>query len=143
MPSFFALFSALPRVLYCSMVRRTSRCWSLGRFTPRAGFTAITPSETAKDKMPPNKPTVRAAVPAPPSTIERPRSPVLISAAVFPAATSRIKRVISGVVKSRTFLLPSNGKIWRSMRPLSTYSVESFFARPRLPSIIPFSAATR
>ena len=84
-----AFAKAAPSVRYCSRERRTLRRSSAARLTPRTGFVAMTPSDTAKLIMPPSSPTVRVAAPLPPSTIARPNLRVLTSAVVFPTVTSR------------------------------------------------------
>ena len=87
---------ALPSWRYSSGVSRRARWLSSGRLTPRAGLVGITPSDTANERMPPRRPTVRAAAPLPPSTIAFPRFfSVFGTVAVLPPATSRIKRLRS------------------------------------------------
>src|SRR3954465_2750267 len=66
---------------------------SAGRFTPCTGFVWMMTSDTAKLRMPPSSPTVRAAVPAPPSTTALPQGFVFSTTAVLPAVTSRMNRV--------------------------------------------------
>ena len=97
----------------------------------------------ANDRMPPSRPTVREAVPRPPLTMARPRKPVLTSTAVFPDATLCINQLMSDAVRSRTSRDPNSGRMWRVIRPRSTYSVEAFFGLLRLPKTNPFSAASR
>ena len=69
---------------------------------------------------------MREAVPRPPLTMARPRKPVLTSTAVFPDATLCINQLMSDAVRSRTSRDPNSGRMWRVIRPRSTYSVEAF-----------------
>src|SRR5882724_2830000 len=79
--------------------------------------------------MPPRRPTVRVAVPAPPLTTALPRSfLVLTETRVFPAMMSLRTLFRRG---------PKSGMIWRSIRPVSVVIVEGFFGRPPFPRISP------
>ena len=108
--------SASPSAVNSFPERKRSPFLSAGRLTPRTGLSARSFSPMANEKIPPSRPTVREAVPLPPSTIARPRFLVLTSAAVFPFATSRMNRLTSAEVISEIRFLPSNGLMCLSMR---------------------------
>ena len=109
--------SARPRFRYCPGVKTTRRLPSANRTTPRTGLSVRIPSDIAKVRIPPRRPTVRVAVPGPPSTMARPRFLVLTSALVLPVATSRINRLMSAGTRSATRRVPRRGFICRSISP--------------------------
>ncbi|MNL31949.1 hypothetical protein D3C87_1537680 [compost metagenome] len=68
------------------------------------------PYSTAKLKMPPSRPTVRAAAPLPPRVCG------VASLRILPFPTSIISRWISARATSVTFMFPIRGLICRLMR---------------------------
>jgi hypothetical protein len=94
--------------------------------------------------MPPRRPTVRVAVPAPPRTIAFPRNfLVLTETRVFPAMMSLRTLLMSVLVRSLTRRGPKSGTMCRSIRPVSVVIVEGFFGRPPFPRMSPACRSAR
>ncbi|MGY4314150.1 hypothetical protein ACVWW1_003453 [Bradyrhizobium sp. JR3.5] len=141
--------SIRPRIRYSASDRRRFRTLSFGLRMPWAGSVSIMPASTASVRIPPRRPTVLVAVPAPPRTTAFPRSFLVLTATrVFPVIMSLRTLLMSVLVRSLTRLVPMRGTMWRSIRPVSVTIVEAFFGRPpfekaqnfnphRLPTLTP------
>ena len=108
-----------PSSRYSSSERRRLRFWSAALRIPCAGLVSIIPFSRAYVRIAPSNPSVRVPVPMPPRTIARPCFLVFSVIFVLPAATSRIKRVMSADVRSLIRRVPSKGTMWRLIRPSS------------------------
>jgi len=84
--------------------------------------------------MPPRRPTVRVAAPAPPRTLAFPRSFLVFTLTRVFAGHDVLQDLVDiGLTRALTRRVPISGTIWRLIRPVSVTIVVAFFGRPPLP----------